>query len=235
MDQLTEKRVKLLAEDLLSRVRSGHIRAEDRPLFWCLWSSVTGVHAVLSARDDSPEWKREASVRAREVEKYAQSLPAYCRWTRKLTMRLMSTVPVVGVEYEEPGEEEPEVSWKATPPTSTEALAIRWAVARRRLFATGPFPRSATWQRDLLDRWEREDEVGEGVEEDKVDEEEKSIDDNPTINGWDLDEEGHLIIRGARIGAYLGEVNGRQQYVLSLPRGTGHQTGPYAMYREVGE
>ena len=125
-----------------------------------------------------------------------------------------------------------------TEPSPELVLAARWAVARRRLFATGPFPRAATWRRDLVDKWSIEDDVApvataaeevEGVEDDK------SKDDNPTIEPWDIDENGRLIVRDAWIGTYLGEVEGRQQYVLSLPRGMRHQTGPYVMHMEVPE
>lgn len=240
--------VRNLVEDLVSlsdSIRSTIDRyvvgGEETHDLWSLWAEVAAVRDSLAEVQTSPQWAEFVRTHARSAEYYARRIIVRGRgdWGTlshaETALAVMSRVSdvVAGEPVEVEEVEEPEVSWKATPPTSTEVNEIRWAAARRRLFATGPFPRSATWQRDLLDRWEREDEVGEGVEEVNPDEEEKSIKDNPTINGWDLDEEGHLIIRGARIGAYLGEIDGRQQYVLSLPRGTGHQTGPYAMRREV--
>lgn len=49
----------------------------------------------------------------------------------------------------------------------------------------------------------------------------------------ELDENGKLIIRDAKIDFYLGEgPDGTHRYVLILPAGTAHQTGPYEMRRQ---
>lgn len=52
--------------------------------------------------------------------------------------------------------EEPE---EGRDPTSTEVHSIRGVMQPRRLFATGPFPRSVTWRQDLVDKWSSEDDV----------------------------------------------------------------------------
>ena len=47
------------------------------------------------------------------------------------------------------------------------------------------------------------------------------------------DSNGNLIISGARIDHYLGSSAGVDRYVLEVPKGTAHQTGPYKMTKET--
>lgn len=44
-------------------------------------------------------------------------------------------------------------------PSPEVVLAARRAMASRRLFGTGPFPRADSWRRDLVDKWSVEDDV----------------------------------------------------------------------------
>ena len=44
-------------------------------------------------------------------------------------------------------------------PSPEVVLAARRAMASRRLFGTGPFPRADSWRQDLVDKWSVEDDV----------------------------------------------------------------------------
>lgn len=44
---------------------------------------------------------------------------------------------------------------------------------------------------------------------------------------------GRLIVPHAMITQYLGSSGDTDRYLLELPAGTAHQTGPYTMWRET--
>ena len=46
------------------------------------------------------------------------------------------------------------------------------------------------------------------------------------------DAASNLIVQHARITHYLGSHSGKDTYVLELPEGTAHQTGPYTLWTE---
>ena len=47
------------------------------------------------------------------------------------------------------------------------------------------------------------------------------------------DRNNNLVVEGAWIKTYLGSSDGVDRYVLELPEGTAHNTGPYRMERET--